>query len=92
MALKYRLAGVMIWSIDTDDFHGDCKNEEIATLEKGFPMLRTVNIVLAESPPAEDSNEIPTDVDTKTDDGNNGSILKINLILILSTIIISFHL
>lgn len=45
---KYKLAGVMIWSIDTDDFHGDCENSGGLTIAKGFPLLRTINIVLAQ--------------------------------------------
>ncbi len=36
-------AGVMVWSIDTDDFHGDCR------LPEGrFPLLKTINRVLHE--------------------------------------------
>lgn len=30
------LAGVMVWSIDTDDFHGECRHGK-------FPLLRAIN-------------------------------------------------
>ncbi|VVD06029.1 unnamed protein product, partial [Leptidea sinapis] len=38
-AVKFNVSGVMIWSIETDDFHGICHSES-------FPLLRAVNNVL----------------------------------------------
>ncbi|XP_038217897.1 chitinase-3-like protein 1 [Zerene cesonia] len=41
-ALSMNIAGVMIWSIETDDFHGICHNET-------FPLLRAVKRILSSS-------------------------------------------
>ena len=40
-AYKHNLAGVMTWSIDTDDFRGKCGGPT-------FPLLRTINHALYE--------------------------------------------
>lgn len=58
-AMSRNLAGAMIWSIDTDDFHGDCDIDEDTfadfkpmagvtlsvpkRIEANYPLLRTVN-------------------------------------------------
>ncbi|XP_063834199.1 probable chitinase 2 isoform X2 [Ostrinia nubilalis] len=40
-ANSFNLGGIMLWSIETDDFHGLCG-------EGTFPLLNTINTVLAE--------------------------------------------
>lgn len=47
-AKAMNLGGAMIWSIETDDFHGECHNYK-------FPLLTTINRVLADG-----NSEIPT--------------------------------
>lgn len=58
-AMSRNLAGAMIWSIDTDDFHGDCDIDEDTfadfkpmpgvtlsvpkRIEANYPLLRTIN-------------------------------------------------
>ncbi|XP_064539452.1 probable chitinase 2 [Drosophila montana] len=54
-AMKKRLAGVMVWSVDTDDFLGKCQLDEdtyadfrlVKTaprrLNQNYPLLRTIN-------------------------------------------------
>lgn len=37
--LEENLAGIMFWSIDTDDFHGECFSE-------AYPLLATANRAL----------------------------------------------
>lgn len=36
------LAGAMVWSLDTDDFHGDCA-EESSSHYINFPLMRGIN-------------------------------------------------
>lgn len=91
---KYKLAGVMIWSIDTDDFHGDCENSGGLTIAKGFPLLRTINIVLAQ-PYKEsediDTNEIPKETDKK-DEPSSGPISKTSFgLLIMNLLLLNLY-
>lgn len=46
-AMKKDIAGIMIWSIDTDDFLGDCvvQNNEKET----FPLVRSISHSIIES-------------------------------------------
>lgn len=50
-AMKMDLAGVMIWSIDTDDFHGKCAvlGDSLDPRDKTFPLMRSINAVLRKS-------------------------------------------
>ncbi|KAI4467427.1 chitinase [Holotrichia oblita] len=40
-ALNHELGGVMAWSIDTDDFRGDCN--EVVNGQKNYPLLRAID-------------------------------------------------
>lgn len=54
-AKSMNLGGGMIWSIETDDFHGECHNYK-------FPLLTTINRVLADGnsvKPTPDPNATP---------------------------------
>lgn len=64
-----RLAGVMVWSIDTDDFLADCAevHEGLSDPLMGidYPLMRSINIALARAADHEDnyylqSNDIGT--------------------------------
>lgn len=45
-AMDNDLGGVMVWSMDTDDFHGDCF--EFVNGQKEYPLLRTIDKELLE--------------------------------------------
>ncbi|KAI1296888.1 putative chitinase 2 [Halotydeus destructor] len=67
------LGGAMIWSLETDDFHGTCHGEK-------YPLTKTINRILAEKDsempkPKPDTEKGEDDEDSgegSTDDGNNG--------------------
>lgn len=44
------LAGVMVWSIDTDDFSGKCASlqDSLDPTSGRYPLLRSINVVLSE--------------------------------------------
>ncbi|XP_076763527.1 putative chitinase 2 [Xylocopa sonorina] len=67
-AMSLNLSGVMIWSIDTDDFNGKCAslNNSIQPTEKTFPLMRSINTALGNSI---DNN----DHDHHSNDNNNNN-------------------
>lgn len=42
-AMEKDLAGVMVWSIDTDDFHGDCSDMAEGGHFENYPLMRGIN-------------------------------------------------
>lgn len=53
------LAGIMTWSIDTDDFRGDCAVPGDPT--PAFPLLRAINNGIAEALAARSKNKTTPD-------------------------------
>ena len=47
-AMKLDLAGTMVWSIDTDDFHGDCINNSGGG-SSNYPLMRTISRTITEA-------------------------------------------
>ncbi|XP_003484989.1 probable chitinase 2 isoform X1 [Bombus impatiens] len=85
-AMSLELAGVMIWSIDTDDFHGKCANlfkDSLNLTDMTYPLLRWINIVVSEN------SQVISDKDSvnmgKEYNDNSSSITKFshNSILII---------
>lgn len=84
--MSLKLAGVMIWSIDTDDFHGKCANlfkDYLNLTDMTYPLLRWINIVVSEnSQVIGDKDSVNVD---KEHNDNSSSITKFshNSILII---------
>ena len=47
-AMKLDLAGTMVWSIDTDDFHGDCINNSGGG-SSNYPLMREISRTITEA-------------------------------------------
>ncbi|ERL92170.1 hypothetical protein D910_09490 [Dendroctonus ponderosae] len=41
-AMEKKLAGIMVWSVDTDDFQGDCANADDDS-PQNFPLMRAID-------------------------------------------------
>lgn len=68
--MQQGLAGAMVWSIDTDDFHGDCSKAESTNDKRfndNFPLIRTINEAIVNSLQdiMDKENEIPDERDSK---------------------------
>ncbi|XP_045471267.1 probable chitinase 2 [Harmonia axyridis] len=83
-AMQKKLAGVMVWSIDTDDFLGDCANTEQTDTYSNFLLMRSINksvqetqSEIQEEEKEKNTTEVPDDRENEIDsdkhvkDGSN---------------------
>ncbi|XP_015515301.2 probable chitinase 2 [Neodiprion lecontei] len=89
-AAEMKLAGVMVWSIDTDDFLGTCANINAEKLDPllglDYPLMRSINFALSRAPSSHDSNDnlVPDDVEPPIpDSGLQASLSSVILIISL---------
>lgn len=74
-AKRQKLAGVMIWSIDMDDFRGKCSSLQ------SYPLMKSINIVLANNTVSHEE---------KKESNSSCAQLSSNIVFALSITIISF--
>ncbi|KYM81317.1 putative chitinase 2 [Atta colombica] len=61
-AKRQKLAGVMVWSIDTDDFRGKCSllHGDMALLDgRDYPLMKSINAALANNTISSEGNQVP---------------------------------
>ncbi|KAJ9584392.1 hypothetical protein L9F63_021261, partial [Diploptera punctata] len=46
-AMELNLAGIMVWSIDTDDFHGSCVSSN-GSVSTNYPLMKTISTTITE--------------------------------------------
>lgn len=66
--MRHKVGGFMLWSIDTDDFHGDCEKERLQIQESApgkysYPLLREIHRAIQQYRESKDDVEIP-EIDT----------------------------
>lgn len=61
-AKRQKLAGVMVWSIDTDDFRGKCASlhSDMTLLDgRDYPLMKSINAALANNTIPPEDNQVP---------------------------------
>ncbi|XP_011156409.1 probable chitinase 2 [Solenopsis invicta] len=61
-AKRQKLAGVMVWSIDTDDFRGKCTSlhSDMTLFDGGhYPLMKSINAALANNTIPPEENQLP---------------------------------
>ncbi|KAK6620011.1 hypothetical protein RUM44_006411 [Polyplax serrata] len=103
LGLKYKVGGFMVWSIDTDDFHGDCERERLKIQDDqdkkySYPLLKAVHRAIEQSTTQGDIvvPQVPTNEvdDSKESTSNNkvpaSSSLRLQVPVALITTVIIF--
>jgi len=91
-AIRKGLAGTMVWSLDTDDFQGDCADDPVnnPNAHVNFPLMRSINSGIEqtlEQMKRDAENEINDYKERNKKDGACSNVASSSLIL---TIIVSY--
>ncbi|XP_026671822.1 probable chitinase 2 [Ceratina calcarata] len=88
-AISLNLSGVMIWSIDTDDFSGKCASlsDSLDSAHGTFPLMRSINEVLGNSMSNHDKGESST----RKPNSSASSVASFFCYFLLSTVLFSVH-
>ncbi|XP_076268932.1 chitinase 2 [Rhynchophorus ferrugineus] len=84
-AMEKNLAGIMVWSIDTDDFQGDCADGEE---DMNYPLMRVINKSIQVALDDIKNRIIDEKIDHKTNTGSVTFSSTITLFSVLVTILI----
>lgn len=95
LGLQHDLGGFMLWSIETDDFHGDCEKEREGDTHNSngkFPLLRAVHRAIEDynlEVKDIDINDINNDISegnrTRTSSGAAAVTCSLSVIFLLIT-------
>ena len=89
-AMKLDLAGTMVWSIDTDDFHGDCINNSGGG-SSNYPLMRTISRTITEALKEKQEHE-DRDQTERTADQRPSAARKIEAVLwVMAAHIVVWH-
>ncbi|KAG5899859.1 hypothetical protein JTB14_012326 [Gonioctena quinquepunctata] len=86
-AIDNDLAGAMVWSVETDDFHGDCSDDDEDNKFVNFPLMKCINKSIAQALKDKENAVVPG----KDDKGGQGSAISGGGSLWLVLLFVYFH-
>lgn len=80
----------MVWSLDTDDFHGDCADVSINTDQINFPLMHAINDAIVNVLEDIEKNRENTIPHSKHEKGVTASANKFDVNRVLAILYILF--